>query len=95
MTFDFHNPTKYVLGNKVGTIGEEISSRGFQKALIHFGSGSIFKNGCYDTVVESLNKHSVEFVEVGGVQPNPEISLVRKTIKKYHEQGCDCVLAVG
>ncbi|KAL0211581.1 hypothetical protein RCL1_005207 [Eukaryota sp. TZLM3-RCL] len=95
MQFEYHCPTKYILGKKVNTIGSHIAECGLSKVLIVYGKQSIFKNGCYNEVVESLKANSLSYVEVGGVQANPEIAKVREGIEAYRNNSCDCVLAIG
>ncbi|KAL0246485.1 hypothetical protein GEMRC1_007697 [Eukaryota sp. GEM-RC1] len=56
---------------------------------------SIKKNGCYTDVVNSLKDNAIDFVEVDGVQPNPEIEVVRTAIQAYRDNQCDAILAVG
>ena len=76
--FDFCSPTKIYFGKgKENNIGEYIKEYGFKKVLFHYGKSSIFKTGLYQKVVSSLNKNNIEFVELGGVEANPDISLVR------------------
>lgn len=93
--FIFHNATKIIFGreteNQVGTETKKYSS----KVLLHYGGGSIKKIGLYDKVVKSLKAAGVEFVELGGVQPNPRLSLVQEGIKLCRENGINFILAVG
>ena len=95
-SFDFCSPTKIFFGkDKEKMVGEIIKNYGFTKVLLHYGKSSIFKTGLYDKVVESLNKSSVEFIELGGVEANPDITLVREGIKLCKEHNVDFILAVG
>ncbi|UZN22450.1 iron-containing alcohol dehydrogenase [bacterium 3DAC] len=94
--FVFHNPTKYVFGkDTVKKIGEEIVSFGSKKVLLVAGGGSIKKNGVYDTVVDSLKKHGIQWVELWGVRPNPVLSKVKEGIEIAKKENVDGVLAVG
>ena len=93
--FTFQNTTKIVFGR--GTeeeVGEYTAEHG-SKVLLHYGGGSIKKYGTYDKVVESLEKAGIEYVELGGVEPNPKLSLVKEGIKLAHEENVDFILAVG
>ncbi len=95
-SFDFCSPTKIFFGkDKEKMVGEIIKNYGFTKVLLHYGKSSIFKTGLYDKVVESLNKSGVEFIELGGVEANPDITLVREGIKLCKEHNVDFILAVG
>ncbi len=93
--FTFQNATKIIFGK--GTehqVGEEVKKHA-GKVLLHYGGGSIKKTGLYDRVVASLKNNGVEFVELGGVQPNPRVSLVREGIKICREENIPFILAVG
>jgi len=92
--FVFHNPTRIIFGKETEQqVGAELS--GYKKVLLHYGSGSIKKSGLYDRVVASLNAAGVSFVELGGVQPNPLLSLVYEGIRLCRAQEVDFILAVG
>lgn len=93
--FTFQNTTKIVFGK--GTeeeVGEYTAKHG-SKVLLHYGGGSIKKYDTYDKVVESLDKAGVEYVELGGVEPNPKLSLVKEGIELAKEENVDFILAVG
>lgn len=93
--FDFLSPTKIIFGK--GTeerVGEE-TKRYADKVLLHYGGGSIKRIGLYDKVVKSLKEARVDFVELGGVQPNPRLSLVHQGIRLCREEGIKFILAVG
>lgn len=93
--FEFLSPTKIIFGK--GTekrVGEEVRKHG-HKVLLHYGGGSIKKYGLYDKVVASLREAGVEFLELGGVQPNPRLSLVRQGIELCRQNDIDLILAVG
>lgn len=94
--FDFCSPTKIFFGkNKETLIGDIIKEYGFKKVLFHYGKSSIFKTGLYDKVVDSLKRNNIEFIELGGVEPNPDITLVRKGVEICKNNDVDLILAVG
>jgi alcohol dehydrogenase YqhD (iron-dependent ADH family) len=93
--FSFSNYTRIVFGkNTVSKIGSYAKFYG-KKALLVYGMGSIKKNGVFDTVVESLKKNGIDFVEYGGVKPNPVLSHVKKGIEVFKNEGCDFIIACG
>ena len=93
--FIFQNKTKIIFGKETeNNVGQEISSK-YKKVLLHYGGGSIKKSGLFDKVSISLRDSSVEFVELGGVLPNPRLSLVQKGIEICKNNSIDFVLAVG
>ncbi|MCC8089558.1 MAG: iron-containing alcohol dehydrogenase [Rikenellaceae bacterium] len=93
--FAYYNPAKIIFGKKsIGKTGALVKEYG-KKVLLHYGGGSIKKNGVYDAVVESLESSGIEFVELGGVVPNPRLSLVNEGIKICRDNSVDFILAVG
>jgi alcohol dehydrogenase len=93
--FTFQNATKIIFGrNTESESGKEAAYYG-KKALLHFGGGSIRASGLYDRVCASLKAAGVEIVELGGVKPNPRLSLVRDGIQICREKKIDVILAVG
>ena len=51
--------------------------------------------GLYDKIVENLTKEGICFFELGGVEPNPKLSLVEEGIKLVKQENIDFILAVG
>ena len=92
MRFEYYSPTKIFFGvdeeNKVGSI---IKNYGFRKVLLHYGTSSIKSTGLYDKIVKSLNDSHVNFVELGGVLPNPDITLVRQGIELCKKENIDTI----
>lgn len=94
--FEYYNPVKILFGEgKIAKLGNEIAKAGVNKVLLHYGKGSIFNNGVYEQIVDTLNKNNIEFVELGGVKPNPVISMVKEAIKIIKEQNIDGIIAAG
>ena len=94
--FNFISPTKIYFGkNKEKDIGKIIKEYGFKKVLFHYGQNSIKKYGLYDVVVSSLKENNIDFIELGGVLPNPDVSLCKEGIKLCKNHNVDLILAVG
>ena len=95
LNFTFYNPTRIIFGkgtiDQVGSQCKRFSTR----VLLHYGGGSIKKNGVYDEVVSSLNKEGIEFVELSGVVPNPRLSKVLEGIEIVRRENISFILAVG
>jgi len=93
--FTYHNYTKIVFGKdterRVGALTKDMAA----KVLLHYGGGSVKKTGLYDQVTASLREAGVSYVELGGVQPNPRLSLVREGIDLCRREGVQGLLAVG
>ena len=95
LNFNYYNPTRVVFGKgTIDQVGALVASYG-KKVLLHFGGGSIRKNGVYTQVTGSLKKAGMQVVELGGVVPNPRLSLVREGIKLCRDDKIDMILAVG
>ena len=94
--FEFYAPTKMIFGKdthlKVGAI---LKDYGFHKILLHYGKGSVKQSGLLTQVISSLNEAEIKFIELGGVEPNPKIELVRKGALICKEDGIELILAVG
>lgn len=95
MDFEFHNPTRLVFGaGKLKQIGD-IAGRYGKKALIVTGGGSVKRNGTFDRAVASLKAAGMAFVECDGVEPNPQITTVRRGAQIARDEGCDVIIALG
>lgn len=96
LNFEFHTPTKIYFGRDTHkNIGAIIKNYGFKKILLHYGTGSIKKNNIYYDVVNSLKDSDISYIELGGVQPNPKVCLVREGAKICKKENIEMVLAVG
>lgn len=96
LNFEYYTPTKVFFGKEQeNKIGEIISNYGYRKIMLIYGKESIKKNGLYDTVVNSLKNHSIDFIEMGGVEPNPKIEFVREAVLFAKKENVELVLAVG
>lgn len=94
--FQFYNPCRILFGeDNESKLPELIRNLGGSRVLMHYGGGSIKKNGVYDKVTQALKDGGIEFFELGGVQPNPRLKLVREGIALCKEKNIDFILAVG
>ena len=93
--FRFLSSTEIIFGKNTQTaVGAETKKYG-TKVLLHYGGGHIKRSGLYQQVVDSLIDAGVDFIEMGGVQPNPRLELVYEGIALCREKGVDFLLAVG
>ena len=96
LDFQYYSPTRVVFGrNAVKELGNLLKAQDRKKVLLHYGGGSVKKNGVFDAVVEQLKSAEIDYVELGGVAPNPKIDLIREGVKLCKTQGVDFILAVG
>jgi len=94
--FIYETPTKVVFGKDTEqNVGRLIKETGAGKVLIHYGGSSAVKSGLIDRVKGYLDAENIEYVELGGVKANPELSMVRKGIEICRANNVDFVLAIG
>lgn len=94
--FEYYAPTKVVFGK--GTeeqVGELVCGQKCNKVLVHYGSGSVKKSGLLDRIFQSLEEAGVSYISLGGVVPNPRLSLVYEGIRLCKKEQVDFILAVG
>jgi len=94
--FQFYSPTQFVFGKRVeDQVGSLVIRHNAHKVLIHYGGGSVVKSGLLAAVRKSLAASNIEFVELGGVVPNPRSGLVYQGIDLARRENVDFILAVG
>ena len=95
LNFDFYSPARIIFGkDSEQQIGKLLKPH-TKKLLLHYGGGSIKKSSLYDRVVASLKAENIDFVELGGVKPNPRLSLAHEGIALCKKEKVDLILAVG
>lgn len=93
--FDLYLNTHVFFGREAtSNIPQNINCYG-NRVLMVYGGGSIFKNGVYEEVTTILQNGGIEYIELGGIDPNPRIASVREGAKICKENNIDVVLAVG
>ncbi len=93
---EYHAPTDVILGkDAVSECGEMLRKYGAGKVLIHYGSERVVKNGLIGQITKQLDDGGISYVLLGGAQPNPRLSLVRKGIELGRSEDVDFLLAVG
>ncbi|WP_027728870.1 iron-containing alcohol dehydrogenase [Treponema sp. C6A8] len=94
--FTFYSPTKFVFGKEMeAQAGTLVKEFGGSKVLLHFGGKSAEKSGLLGRIRNSLKEAKIDFVELGGVHPNPLDDLVYEGIDLCKKNGVDFILAVG
>ncbi len=94
--FNYYAPTRVVFGRESeARLSELVKQNGGTKVLIHYGGGSARRYGLLDKVEQMLNDAGIDFVELGGVVPNPLLSKVKEGIGLCCREGVDFILAVG
>ncbi len=93
--FVFQNATRIVFGRGAEeSVGRETATMA-RRVLLHFGGKSVKASGLLERVRTRLRDAGVAFEELGGVVPNPRLSLVREGIALCRKHRLEAVLAVG
>ena len=94
--FVYHAPTEVVFGKQSEEkVADLVKQYGGHKVLVHYGGKSAKKSGLLDKICGLLRDGGVDFVCLGGVVPNPRLSLVHEGIDLCRKEGVDFILAVG
>ena len=94
--FNYYAPTKVIFGKGTeAEAGKLVKAFRGTKALIHYGSGSVVRSGLLERVKASLDAEGIPYAELGGVVPNPRLSLVYEGIGLAKKEGVDFILAIG
>ncbi len=94
--FNYFTPTDVCFGKgTTDKVGEYIKKYNGTKVLIHYGSGSIIRSGLLNRIKRSLENLNIQYVELGGVVPNPHLSKVYEGIELCKKENVDFLLAVG
>ncbi|MFV0352450.1 MAG: iron-containing alcohol dehydrogenase [Oscillospiraceae bacterium] len=95
--FDFCVDTNFIFGRGAqARIGAELAKIGASRVLIHHDSGRFLtETGLLQGICEDLQKHNIAYAELGGVKPNPRLTLIHQGIDLAREEKIDFVLAIG
>ncbi|HPZ16485.1 MAG TPA: iron-containing alcohol dehydrogenase, partial [Sphaerochaeta sp.] len=75
-SFQYYAPTEVVFGEDTeSNVGSLVKKYGGTKVLLHYGSQSAKRSGLLDRIKASLEGAGIGWVELGGVVPNPRLSL--------------------
>jgi NADP-dependent alcohol dehydrogenase len=94
--FTFQNPTRIIFGrNRETEIGRELIAAGHRRVLLVYGRNFFKQSHLFDRVAASLRENDVQFVEFGGVVPNPVLSHARDGVLLARREKVEAILAVG
>lgn len=94
--FNFYSPTQVVFGKSAEEqLAALVKRYGGTRVLVHYGGGSARRSGLLDKVFGLLSDAGIGYVELGGVVPNPLLSLVKDGIALCRKEKIDFILAVG
>lgn len=96
LDFTYHIPTKVVFGHQaLCSLAKLLQEAHASHVLVHFGGQSAVRSGLMDKVTAQLDGAGIRYTLLGGVSPNPKVSLVREGIALCKREGVDFILAVG
>lgn len=94
--FIYNAPTMVVFSrDSEKETGNLLKKRGAKKVLVVYGEKSAKESGLLDRVLETIKEAGIEWLELGGVVPNPLLSLAYKGIELCKAEGVDFILAIG
>jgi alcohol dehydrogenase YqhD (iron-dependent ADH family) len=94
--FNFCSPTEFVFGrNTELRVGKLLKKQGATKVLVHYGGGSVVRSGLLKSIESCLQNEWIEYVLLGGVQPNPTDEMVYRGIDLCRQEHVDFILAAG
>lgn len=94
--FQYYTPTKIIFGRGAEEqTGQLAAEQGCKKVLVHYGGGSVVRSGLLERIYRSLDAARISYVSLGGVVPNPRLSLVYEGIRLARKEQVDFILAVG
>ena len=94
--FTYYTPSKVVFGRDTDKqVGQLVKEQNCKKVLIHYGGQSAKRSGLLDRIKASLEAENIAYVELGGVVPNPRLSLVYEGLELCKKESVDFILAVG
>ena len=94
--FNYYAPTEVVFGQQSEEqVAALVKKYGGTKVLVHYGGQSAVKSGLLDKICGLLTEGGIPFVKLGGVVPNPRLSLAQQGIELCRKEGVDFLLAVG
>ena len=94
--FNYYAPTEVVFGKQSEEqVAALVKKYGGTKVLVHYGGKSAERSGLLDKICGLLTAGGVDYVKLGGVVPNPRLSLAQKGIELCRKEDVDFILAVG
>ena len=94
--FNYYAPTEIVFGKQSEEqVALMVKKYGGTKVLVHYGGQSAVRSGLLSKVCSLLGEAGIPYVQLGGVVPNPRLSLAQQGIELCRKESVDFILAVG
>lgn len=93
--FIYNVPTRIAFGRgQIEMLPKFIREYG-TKVLLVYGGGSIKRTGIYDDAIGLMKKAKITYMELSGVEPNPQIATVRKGVEICKKEGIEVLVPIG
>ncbi|MBR4338002.1 MAG: iron-containing alcohol dehydrogenase [Bacteroidaceae bacterium] len=94
--FKYYAPTEVVFGEQSEEqVARLVKKYGGTKVLVHYGGKSAERSGLLGKICGLLTEGGIAFVSLGGVVPNPRLSLAKQGIELCRREGVNFILAIG
>ena len=94
--FIYYAPTEVVFGKSAEEhVAYMVKKYGGTKVLVHYGGQNAIRSGLLDKICTILCNDGIDFIKLGGVVPNPRLSLVHEGIACCLKEGVNFILAIG
>ncbi|MBR4521563.1 MAG: iron-containing alcohol dehydrogenase [Prevotella sp.] len=94
--FIYYAPTEVVFGKSSEEhVAYMVKKYGGTKVLVHYGGQNAIRSGLLEKICTILKNDGIEYIKLGGVVPNPRLSLVHEGIACCLEEGVNFILAIG
>ena len=94
--FIYYAPTEVVFGKSSEEhVAYMVKKYGGTKVLVHYGGQNAIRSGLLEKICTILSNDGIDFIKLGGVVPNPRLSLVHEGIAICLKEGVNFILAVG
>lgn len=94
--FIYYAPTEVVFGKSSEEhVAYMVKKYGGTKVLVHYGGQNAIRSGLLERICTILSNDGIDFIKLGGVVPNPRLSLVHEGIATCLKEGVNFILAIG
>ena len=94
--FTQYSPTEIIFGKGAQKEAGKLAKKlGAFRVLLVYGGKSAVRSGLLKEIQEELIGQGIIYEELGGVQPNPRLTLAREGVEKAISFQADLILAVG
>ena len=94
--FIYYAPTEVVFGKSSEEhVAHMVKKYGGTKVLVHYGGQNAIRSGLLEKICTILSNEGIEYIKLGGVVPNPRLSLVHEGIACCLKEGVNFILAIG